>query len=175
MKANQLSHIIRSLCIFFLIAITFACNNSCGSTTEKEDASVPPQQQLIFDKPTGTWQSEDGKSFERWTKNNDGSYRSVGFSIKGSDTSWNEQANIYRENGNWIFENTVKGQNDGKAVKFTSSFLNETCVQFSNPAHDFPTDINYTVADANTLRAFIVGPNNKGGKDTIPFNYIRVK
>jgi len=54
-------------------------------------------------------------------------------------------------------------------------FLNETIVQFSNPAHDFPTDINYTVADANTLRAFIVGPNNKGGKDTIPFNYIRVK
>jgi hypothetical protein len=69
----------------------------------------------------------------------------------------------------------VKSQNEGKAVKFTSTFLNETSVQFSNPVHDFPTDINYTVTDDNTLRAFIVGLNNKGGKDTIPFNYIRVK
>ena len=69
----------------------------------------------------------------------------------------------------------MKGQNEGKAVKFTSTFLNETSVQFSNPAYDFPTDINDTVTDANTIRAFIVGPNNKGGKDTIPFNYIRVK
>jgi len=175
MKANQLLLIVQSICIFYLIVSTLACSNPGGSTTEKKDTSAPPPQPLIFDKLTGVWQSEDGKSFERWTKNDNGSYRSVGFSIKGNDTSWNEQANIYRENGNWIFENTVKGQNDGKAVRFTSSFLNENSVQFSNPAHDFPTDVNYTVADANTLRAFIVGPNNKGGKDTIPFNYIRVK
>jgi len=25
------------------------------------------------------------------------------------------------------------------------------------------------------LNAFIIGPNNKGGKDTIPFNYTRIK
>ena len=69
----------------------------------------------------------------------------------------------------------MKGQNDGKAIKFTSIILNEKTVQFSNPQHDFPTDINYTVADANTVNAFIIGPNNKGGKDTIPFNYTRLK
>lgn len=175
MKANQLPNIMRSRYIPILIVITFACNNSGGSTTQKEDIPAPAQQPLIFDKLTGVWKNEDGKSFERWTKNDNGSYRSVGFSIEGNDTSWNEQADIYQENGKWIFENIVKGQNEGKAVKFTSSFLNETSVQFSNPAHDFPTDINYTVADGNTLRAFIVGPNTKGGKDTIPFNYIRVK
>lgn len=175
MKANQLPLIVQSICISILIVSTLACSNPSGSTTKKEDTSAPTPQPLIFDKLTGVWQSEDGKSFERWTKNDIGSYRAVGFSIKGSDTSWNEQADIYRENGNWIFENTVKGQNDGKAVKFTSSLLNETSVQFSNPAHDFPTDVNYTVADANTLRAFIIGPNNTGGKDTIRFNYIRVK
>ena len=167
--------ILRSFSTLFLVGCFIACNNSDGSTTTKDNASIPPRQQLIFDKLTGTWQSEDGKSFERWTKNDNGTYRSVGFSIKAGDTSWNEQANIYRENDNWIFENTVKGQNDGKAVKFTSSVLNENSVQFSNPAHDFPTEINYTLVNANSLRAFIIGPNNKGGKDTIPFNYVRVK
>ena len=99
MKANQLPNIMRSYYIPILIVITFACNNSGRSTTKKEDASVPAQQQLIFDKLTGVWQNEDGKSFERWTKNDNGSYRSVGFSITGNDTSWNEQADIYQENG----------------------------------------------------------------------------
>ncbi|MBL7744598.1 MAG: hypothetical protein JNN00_14100 [Chitinophagaceae bacterium] len=129
---------------------------------------------LVFDKLLGTWQSEDHKNFERWMKNEDGTYRSVAFSIKGTDTSWNEQANIYPENDQWVFENTVKGQNDGKAVKFTSSLLNENSVQFSNPAHDFPTDINYTVPDDSSVNAFIFGPNAKEGKDTIAFNYKRV-
>ena len=87
---------------------------------------------------------------------------------------WKESARIFPENNNWVFENKVQGQNDGKTTRFTSTLLNETSVQFSNPAHDFPTDINYTVADPNTINAFIIGPNNKGGKDTIPFNYTRV-
>ncbi len=117
----------------------------------------------------------DGKSFERWTKKDDGTYQSVAFSVKGNDTSWNEVANIYPENDQWVFENTVKGQNDGKAVKFISSLLDENMVQFSNPAHDFPTDVNYTVFGADAVNAFIVGTNNKGGKDTIPFSYTRIK
>jgi hypothetical protein len=132
-------------------------------------------QSVVFDKLVGIWVMKNGRSFEQWNKNSDGTYRSVGFTVKGADTSWNEQASIYPENNKWVFENTVKGQNDGKAVRFTSTILTERTVQFSNPAHDFPTDINYTVSDANTLNAFIVGPDNKGGKDTIPFDFTRKK
>lgn len=176
MKSTKPHSILSSPNIFFLIAaIIISCNNPGSSPATKNEASVPlPRQSSVFDKLTGTWQSEDGKSFERWAKNENGTYRSVGFSIKAGDTSLNEQANIYRENDNWIFENTVKGQNDGKAVKFASSVLNENSVQFSNPAHDFPTDINYTITTDNSLKAFIVGPNNRGGKDTISFTFRRV-
>jgi hypothetical protein len=162
--------------IAFLSTGIMACNNN--SEKKEEPAAVSStvdQPSLVFDKLVGTWQSEDGKSFERWTKNTNGSFRTAGFSVKGSDTSWNEQGNVYSENDHWIFENTVKGQNDGKAVKFTSTILTDDIVQFSNPAHDFPTDINYTVPDANTINAFIVGPNANRGKDTIPFNFTRVK
>jgi hypothetical protein len=164
--------------ILGIIATTciLSCNNSSESTdtATKEEKTVPPSTELVFDKLLGTWQSEDGKSFERWSKNND-MYQTAGFSVKGSDTSWNEQGKVYPENGNWVFENTVNGQNQGKAVKFTSTILQANTVQFSNPAHDFPTDINYTIADPQTLNAFIIGPNNKGGKDTIPFNFTRLK
>lgn len=168
---------------FFIVLILLlsfsACNNESGShatdPTSKADSLTKPAPSTVLDLLIGTWQSDDGNSFERWRKNEDGSFRSVAFSVKGTDTSWNEQASIYPENDKWVFENTVKGQNDGKAVKFVSTLLTEKTVQFSNPAHDFPTDINYTVPDANTVNAFIVGPNNKGGRDTIPFNYTRKK
>lgn len=162
---------------FLLVINIVACNDTgsgAGKTAEAITANDEPKE-LVFDKLVGIWKSEDGRSFEQWDKNVDGTYQSRAYSIKGVDTSWNEQANIYPENDDWIFENTVKGQNDGKAVKFTSTILNEKTVQFSNAQHDFPTDVNYAVPDANTLNAFIIGPNNKGGKDTIPFNYTRIK
>ena len=171
MKSKQLHFVVGPLFIFFMAALTAGCADSTGNS--KTESVAPTLKQIVFDKLVGTWQNEDGKSFERWRKNENGTFQSVSFNVKGNDTSWNENADIYPENNNWVFENTVKGQNDGKAVKFTSSILNDNTVQFSNPAHDFPTDVNYTVADANTVHAFIVGPNNKGGKDTIPFNYTR--
>jgi len=158
------------ICIFI-----GACNDKPTEAEKPTEPATSEPKQLVFDKLVGLWESGDGKSFEQWTKNDNGTYQSRGFSVKGADTSWNEQAAIYSENKNWVFENTVKGQNNGKAIKFTSTILTETTVQFSNPQHDFPTDINYTVPDANTVNAFIVGPNAKGGKDTIPFNFTRIK
>jgi hypothetical protein len=160
--------------VTFIVACTGNDDKSKETTGESQTTSNETAKQLVFEKLVGTWQSEDGKSFERWTKNDNGTYLSNVFSVKGTDTSWNERANIYQENDKWIFENTVKGQNEGKAVKFTSILLNESSVQFSNPAHDFPTDVSYTVPDANTVKAFIIGPNKNGGKDTIPFGYTRV-
>lgn len=163
---------ISSLMICIFIA---ACNDKPAESEKTTERALSEPKQLVFDKLVGLWKSEDGKSFEQWTKNDNGTFQSRGFSVKGADTSWNEQAAIYSENSNWVFENTVKDQNNGKAIKFTSTILTETIVQFSNPQHDFPTDINYTLSDGNTLNAFIVGPNAKGGKDTIPFNFTRIK
>jgi hypothetical protein len=156
----------------------FNCNNDKGGNTIIEIAAGTDSEKTppaVFEKLLGTWQSEDGKSFERWKKNDDGTYRSDVYNLKGSDTSWNEQARIYPEKNQWVFENTVKGQNDGKSVKFTSTIITDNRVQFSNPAHDFPTDVNYTLLDMNTLNAFIIGPNSNGGKDTILFNSKRFR
>lgn len=161
--------------MFFVVAILIACNNpdnTVANTTTK-NSSVPARQ-LVFDRLVGVWQSDDAKTFERWSKNENGTYLSVVFSVTENDTSWKEQASIYPENDQWIFENKVSGQNDGQAVRFSAAVVGETAVQFSNPAHDFPTDIHYTVPDANTVNAFIAGPNKKGGRDTIPFNYKRI-
>lgn len=162
------------ICLLVVYTIT-ACNSEANSTDNKivKDTTTIEPIRLVFERLAGLWQSENGKNFEHWLKNNDGTYKAVGYSIKGTDTSWNEQATIFIENGKWVFENTVKGQNAGKAVKFVANTVTEKNVLFSNPAHDFPTDINYTLPDDNTINAFIVGPNEKGGKDTIRFNFTR--
>ena len=176
--AKNFMLVFKSLISALTLMINITACNDKGSKSEDTTVTATPgteTKELVFDKLIGTWQSEDGKSFEQWTKNDNGTYQSRAFSVKGTDTSWNEEANIYRENDNWIFENTVRGQNDGKAVKFISTILNDKTVQFSNPQHDFPTDVNYTLPDANTVNAIIIGPDNKGGKDTIPFNYTRLK
>src|SRR5688572_18279740 len=159
-----------------MLASLTTCNDKSDTENMIYAASpVPDIKQKVFDKLVGTWKSKDGKSLEQWTKRDDGTYQSRVYIVKGTDTSWTEQADIYRENDNWIFENTVKGQNDGKAVKFTSIMINENTVRFTNPLHDFPTDVNYTLPDANTLNAFIIGPGNKGAKDTIHFSYTRLQ
>lgn len=152
----------------FYLSIIIASIICVSATSNK-------QQEIVFDKLVGLWKSKKGTSFEKWTKKDNGSYEAKSFRVRGTDTSWTEQVNIFKENDKWIYEVTVKGQNNGKAVKFTSAMLNDNSVLFSNPAHDFPTDIGYTVADDNTVNAFIVGPNKNGGKDTIPFSFTRVK
>lgn len=177
MKSNQ-PHLSFVILLVLLLNGMMGCNNHSAEqpVATGETADTPPAAgNFVFTQLIGIWQSEDGKNFERWTKNDNGTFSSVAFSVKGTDTSWNERATIFPENDKWVFENTVKGQNDGKAIKFVSSLLTANSVQFSNPAHDFPTDVNYTVTDTNTVNAFIIGPNNKGGKDTIPFNYTRVR
>jgi len=176
LHATKTNNMKAFLILSLLIVIT-ACNDEKNEQEKSAEATPVSSEskQLVFDKLVGLWKNPEADNFEQWIKNSDGTYRSKGFSVKGADTSWNEQASIFSENNNWVFENTVKGQNDGKAVKFTSTIFNDKTVQFSNPQHDFPTDINYTVVDANTVNAFIVGPNKNGGKDTIPFNFIRIK
>lgn len=152
---------------------------ACGSQESKTQTSVAtlPEKEKAFvlDQLVGTWQSDDGKSFERWTKETNQRYHSMAYVLNGPDTLVNEQADIYEEGGHWVFDNLVSGQNHGKRIRFVSSFVRDRAIQFSNPEHDFPNEIHYSLPDPDHVHAFIVGNNEKGGKDTIPFNFTRLK
>lgn len=166
----------------FLIAVFIslaACGMiACGNSTETKTTPPPATDvlppTLIFDNLAGTWKMAGRESFERWTKNDDGNYRSVAFTVKGKDTLIQEQVSVYLQNDKWIFETLVSGQNAGQSVLFTSTAVTATDAEFSNPTHDFPSLIHYKVT-GDTLNAFIAGRNEKGGIDTIPFYYARVK
>lgn len=162
--------------LFFGIALLVlaSCGSKSAEKVSSEKKGTETKEQNVLDKLVGTWKNENGKEFECWTKKGDALYQSVVYSLQGKDTVFHEHASVYNENGKWIFENVVKGQNNDEKIRFTSSILNEKTIQFSNPQHDFPTDINYTMPDLNTIHAFITGKNEQGKADTIPFNYSRV-
>lgn len=169
-----MKHLLQKIMINGMLAGLMACSSNEAKTESQAERIPDNSHSFVLDKLLGTWQGEDGKSFERWTKETNERYHSFVYSLNGKDTIVNERAVVYREGAQWVFENQVSGQNDGKTVKFVSAFVKEDAIQFSNPAHDFPNEIHYSLPDHDHVHAFIVGNNEKGGKDTIPFNYKRV-
>lgn len=116
----------------------------------------------------GTWKLTTDNQYERWIMKEDGTFDVTVFAPAGQDSAVSEKVKIYRKGNDWCFETLVTGQNKGKSIVFTSTILNDSVVQFENPAHDFPTMINYRIMSDNHLRAFIAGKT-----DTIYFNYNR--
>ncbi len=153
---------VRNVIFSGALIFLMACSN-------KETGTAEADSNLIFDKLLGTWKLAEEDQFEQWSKNEDGSYSSRAFAVVGKDTTIMEEVKIVPEAGKWNFITQVKGQNKGKAVTFTSSLLQDTLVQFENPAHDFPRIINYRLASKNDMQAFIGGTT-----DTIYFNFSRV-
>ena len=131
------------------------------------------QDELIFSKLTGIWQRSNGRTHEKWEQKPDGSFFSVMYSVRGADTTIQEEVTTTREGNRWVY--AVKGAGNAEIVRFPSVEVTPTKAHFSNPTHDFPTDIVYELIDPTKLRAYIVGPNDKGGKDTVRFDFTRIK
>ncbi len=151
------------------VAIISMCIIFCLSCSNKDESTEVADKKLVFDGLVGTWKLNEEEQFEEWKWHEDGSYSSRAFSVAGKDTNVMEEVKIINEGGKWNFITQVKGQNKGKAVTFTSTILQDTLVQFENPAHDFPRMINYRLPSKNVMQAFI-----GGATDTIYFNFSRV-
>lgn len=169
-----MTHIFK-LTVSGMLGFLAACGPGETKTEVPAASAVLNEKTFVLDKLLGTWGNNDGKNFERWTKGSDGRYYSFVYSLNGTDTVVGEQAVVYKEDTNWVFENRVSGQNDGKLVKFVSAFVEDNAIEFRNPTHDFPNVIHYSLPNNAQVHAFIVGNNDKGGKDTIPFNYRRAR
>lgn len=161
--------------VFAATIILSACGNKEASTKTENSLAENPRQEILFERLIGVWKSENGKSYERWTKNADGSYFSLGFMLNGTDTIITESVYIHSEDGQWVSENSVPEQNEGKAIQFKVTTLTADEAHFSNPAHDFPTDIHYHLQDERRLMAYIAGPGQGVSQDTIRFSFERME
>lgn len=159
-----------SLLLFALVVLS--CDSPKNKLGENSDSSSPAEP-VLFDRFIGTWQNKTFGNYEKWQKVNDGEFVAMAFTVNEADTVIQETVKVYKEAGNWVYEVTVKNQNDGLPVKFTANSVTANQVNFSNPTHDFPTDINYSY-DGHSLQAFIAGIGKDGMRDTIPFAFERV-
>ncbi|MCA0446935.1 MAG: DUF6265 family protein [Bacteroidetes bacterium] len=119
---------------------------------------------------TGTWRtvSPDSSRFETWYVNSDSSFSGVGGLLAGNDTLVTESLLLIRQSGKWVYFATVHGQNNGKPVAFRQTRQTETSIEFSNPDHDFPKRLVYSLSSADTLQVDI-----SGGSDFFSLRFVR--
>lgn len=85
-------------------------------------------------------------------------------SKKEKDTIVFENIQFVQEQGRLFYIPTVKNQNNGLPVRFSSKTISETQLVFENPEHDFPQIISYTKISADSLVVEILGTKN--GQET---------
>ncbi|MEO7977710.1 DUF6265 family protein [Flavobacterium sp.] len=127
---------------------------SCQKRESVEKDKIKAADWLI-----GNWQntSDEGVLNENWQKVNDSTFSATSHFIKGKDTLHFENIVLAQKSETLTYIATVKGQNDGKPVAFSSTSETENKLTFENPQHDYPQKITYTKGVNNTLTAEISG------------------
>ena len=112
---------------------------------------------------------------ENWMASNDSTLagESLNFSATGQSLVSETLQLVYRNN-EYFYISTVKGQNNGEAVKFKISSHSENGFVAENPGHDFPKRIIYKLVNEDSIYAFIDGGSSASEKK-INFYYSRVK
>ena len=128
---------------------------SCQQKESAEKTKIKTADWLI-----GNWESTspDGTLSENWQKVNDSTFNAESYFIKGKDTIHFESIVLSQKGDEALaYIATVKGQNEGKPVAFSSTSETDNKLTFENPKHDYPQKITYTKGAKNTLTAEISG------------------
>ena len=124
-------------------------------------ASAPiAQDTRSFDWLTGCWQQDrpDGFVEEIWLASASNGTLGLGREVRGGKTvSWELMRIELRAGGELVFVAQPQGQ---AATEFRVAEHAPGVLAFENPAHDFPTRIEYRYVDLNTLKARISGRVN---------------
>lgn len=95
----------------------------------------------------GNWEhrSLEGTLTETWTKVNDSTYHGEAYFIKEDDTLHHEQISLSQQGTVLTYSPVVKGQNNGKPVRFNLTDSQGKGLIFENPSHNYPQKISYTM------------------------------
>lgn len=159
----------------YVLAITtcIACNNSntAEDTGSNATTRVSENKAKDFDWLLGNWQrtnDEQGKqTFETWSRINDSTYKSHGYTLVKKDTVWQEHVLLVKNNTDWYFKVSV--QNESSSTDFKLTQKTDTSFQCENPLNDFPKTIGYNKSGED-LNAVI-----SDGNTTIPYHFKKIK
>lgn len=124
----------------------------------------------------GTWENitPRGSIYESWSKINDIEFSGKSYVLRDDETIVLETIQLVQEQDGLFYIPTVKNQNEGMPVRFSTKTISETKVIFENPQHDFPQFISYTKITSDSLVAEIWGTRN-GQKRKLTFPMKRVE
>ena len=117
----------------------------------------------------GTWCDSISGIYETWEKAGDKHLKGFSYELKNGEKVISEYIEIGMKENKMTYTVSVKNQNNEKPVSFVLS-ATDSIYTFVNPAHDFPTYINYTVVSENYIRAKV---GNKSRSFIL--NYHRIK
>ena len=139
----------RTTLILLLLAIV-----SCKNSEKDEKDKIKSANWLL-----GKWSTKtaDGDLSEKWIQLNDSTFQGESFFIKGKDTLHFESILLQQNGEELIYNATVKGQNENKAVAFNMTAGTEKQLVFENPKHDYPQKITYSLINKDSLVASISG------------------
>ena len=127
----------------------------------KEDDSMQS-----FDSWIGTWTENqaDGVFKEAWTKDSDTLLLGTSSMVNGKDTLFQENIRLFLRGKAIFYIPTVPGQNEDKPVAFKLITSSDNAWTFENKAHDYPSQIIYTLNNQNSITATIQGTENNRSK-----------
>jgi len=127
---------------------------SCINKNEKGNEKITKANWLL-----GKWETKtsDGNLSESWKQVNDSTFQGLSFFIKDKDTLHNESIILQQNGEDLIYNATIQGQNENKAVSFKMISGTDKQMVFENPKHDYPQKITYTLITKDSLVAAISG------------------
>jgi hypothetical protein len=141
---------------FFLFSAISLLLFSCTTTSKNE--KLKATEWLI-----GQWEntSKEGVVNENWSKPNDSTLVAGSFFIKEKDTLHFEKIVLKEKEGELVYETTIKGQNNDKAISFPLISETENELVFENLQNDYPKKIKYQRNSKTAITIFISGKQAK--------------
>lgn len=147
---------MKSFLIVFLVILAFVA--SC--VTSKFE---------LADLLVGTWKVKDKEQYEVWERAGAKELKGYGYRLEEGEQQITETLRIRKSNGQWAYEATVPGQNDGATIRFFLNTEVRGIYSFENLEHDFPQKIRYKPLSTDSLEVIVQGDEGKG------FSYIQTR
>ena len=137
----------------------------CSCHTNKETIS---EVEWLLGKWKRVNDNNDFQTYEFWERNSSSSLKGIGFSLRGTDTTFVERLTLSEKDGKLCYIADTRQNDDPVVFELTS--LTENSFISQNLEHDFPKMITYLL-EGDRMTATI----SDGGNQKVDFIFVRMK
>lgn len=129
-----------------LVVISFFCFLGFTEISNYKEGIIFNIDNANFDWLLGNWkrinEAEGLQTFEHWKQINDTEFRGLGYTLKASDTIWQESIKLIKLEEQWNY--IVKLPNAKTPTIFKVTKIEAASFTCENPDNEFPKKIRYT-------------------------------